>query len=226
MSCGTTACVPGDLDPHVSEERVARFAHTRDHGRAGPQGAAVTGRADDWIRRTMTGCMALLALIAGTVSYLHMHPAGCAAWAARMGRLAYAAVGRWDDRGRINHAACRVAGWSARQCAAVGAASGREHREPGRQRRSSRAYPDRSHHRGLASFALTASDELLTRQVRRGAPTGDSRSTHEVGDRQGPEHAVVQNTSPRPTPANGSAPLREVQRQAWRWTLMRSCGRI
>jgi hypothetical protein len=33
----------------------------------------VSGRADRWIRWTTTGCMALLALIAGTVSYLHMH---------------------------------------------------------------------------------------------------------------------------------------------------------
>jgi hypothetical protein len=33
----------------------------------------VTGRADLWIRRTTTGYIALLALIAGTVSYLHMH---------------------------------------------------------------------------------------------------------------------------------------------------------
>jgi hypothetical protein len=31
------------------------------------------GRADRWIRRTTTGCVAMLALIAGTVSYLHMH---------------------------------------------------------------------------------------------------------------------------------------------------------
>jgi hypothetical protein len=29
--------------------------------------------ADRWIRSTTTGCVALLALIAGTVSYLHMH---------------------------------------------------------------------------------------------------------------------------------------------------------
>jgi hypothetical protein len=28
---------------------------------------------DQWIRWTTTGCVALLALIAGTVSYLHMH---------------------------------------------------------------------------------------------------------------------------------------------------------
>jgi hypothetical protein len=29
--------------------------------------------ADRWIRRTTIGCVAVLALIAGTVSYLHMH---------------------------------------------------------------------------------------------------------------------------------------------------------
>jgi len=33
----------------------------------------VTGRADRWIRRTTIGCAGMLALIAGTVSYLHMH---------------------------------------------------------------------------------------------------------------------------------------------------------
>ena len=33
----------------------------------------MTGHADDWIRRTTVGCVALLALIAGTVSYLYMH---------------------------------------------------------------------------------------------------------------------------------------------------------
>src|SRR5215472_10715234 len=33
----------------------------------------MTGGADRWIRWTTTGCVALLALIAGTVSYLHMH---------------------------------------------------------------------------------------------------------------------------------------------------------
>ncbi len=33
----------------------------------------MTGRADMWIRRTTTGSVAMLALIAGTVSYLHMH---------------------------------------------------------------------------------------------------------------------------------------------------------
>jgi Protein of unknown function (DUF2637) len=33
----------------------------------------VIGRADRWIQRITIGCVALLALIAGTVSYLHMH---------------------------------------------------------------------------------------------------------------------------------------------------------
>jgi hypothetical protein len=33
----------------------------------------MTARADEWIRRTTIGCVAVLAAIAGTVSYLHMH---------------------------------------------------------------------------------------------------------------------------------------------------------
>src|SRR4030088_1373227 len=35
--------------------------------------AGVTGRQDLWIRRTTIGSVTMLALIAGTVSYLHMH---------------------------------------------------------------------------------------------------------------------------------------------------------
>ena len=33
----------------------------------------MTGRADLWVRRTTIGCVGMLTLIAGTVSYLHMH---------------------------------------------------------------------------------------------------------------------------------------------------------
>ena len=33
----------------------------------------MSGGMDRWIRWTTTGCVALLALIAGTASYLHMH---------------------------------------------------------------------------------------------------------------------------------------------------------
>ena len=33
----------------------------------------MTGGADRWIRWTTTGCVGLLALIAGRLSYLHVH---------------------------------------------------------------------------------------------------------------------------------------------------------
>ena len=36
-------------------------------------GRMVSGELDRWIRGTTIGCVGLLALIAGTVSYLHMH---------------------------------------------------------------------------------------------------------------------------------------------------------
>lgn len=48
------------------------YGHACDHQRAGPRGAAVNSQADRLIR-TKIGCVAPLALIAGTVSYLHMH---------------------------------------------------------------------------------------------------------------------------------------------------------
>jgi hypothetical protein len=57
----------------VSEERVAPYVHACHHGRTGSRGLAVSAGAGRWIRWTTIGCMALLALIAGTVSYLHMH---------------------------------------------------------------------------------------------------------------------------------------------------------
>jgi hypothetical protein len=52
---------------------VATYIHACGHGRAGPWEPVVRGRADGWIGWTTTGCVALLAVIAGTVSYLHMH---------------------------------------------------------------------------------------------------------------------------------------------------------
>jgi hypothetical protein len=55
----------------------------------------VTGRADRWIRRTTTWCVALLALIAGTVSYLHMHML-----VARDGRPGWVAVPESEISGR------------------------------------------------------------------------------------------------------------------------------
>jgi Protein of unknown function (DUF2637) len=61
------------------------------------------------------------------------------------------------------------------------------------------------------SFALTASWELLTQQVRRSAP---------VGDGQGPATGLAKRAAmPRPGSGNGSALPRELQQQAWRWAL-------
>jgi len=58
----------------VSEEGVEPFAYSgmlsADFSR---WWLGMTGRADRWIRRTTIGCVGMLALIAGTVSYLHMH---------------------------------------------------------------------------------------------------------------------------------------------------------
>ena len=52
----------------------------------------MSGPTDNWIRWTTTGCVALLALIAGTVSYLHMHMLvglhGQPGWADAEGTLA------------------------------------------------------------------------------------------------------------------------------------------
>ena len=58
-------------------------------------GGSGDGAGRPWIRRTTIGCVTLLALIAGTVSYLHMHRS--VAWAARLGRLAHDAVGVMVD---------------------------------------------------------------------------------------------------------------------------------
>lgn len=52
-------------------ERIPKPMRAQGSVRAGRR--AVTGRADRWIRRTTAGCVGMLALISGTVSYLHMH---------------------------------------------------------------------------------------------------------------------------------------------------------
>ena len=87
----------------------------------------MTGRQPDrWIRWTTTGCVALLALIAGTVSYLHMHTLVEVARSARVGRGPDATVGGRDDRGRVHHPAGRLALWWSGRGVAVGAAGGGE----------------------------------------------------------------------------------------------------
>lgn len=60
----------------------------RSDGRFRTLERPVSGRADRWIRRTTIGCVGMLALIAGTVSYLHMHFAGAAERSAPVGGCA------------------------------------------------------------------------------------------------------------------------------------------
>jgi Protein of unknown function (DUF2637) len=129
----------------------------------------MTGRADRWIRRTTVGCMVLLALIAGTVSYLHMHML-----VARHGQPGWvAALTPLSVDGMIVAASTTLladsrSGWRggalpwmllvAASIASLAANVARA--EPTLIGRVIAARP---------SFALTASFELLTRQVRRGA---------------------------------------------------------
>ena len=58
----------------MSEERVEPFAYA---GALSADflvgGTAWPGGPDRWIRRTTIECVGVLAMIAGTVSYLHMH---------------------------------------------------------------------------------------------------------------------------------------------------------
>ena len=134
------------------------------------------GQADAWIRRTTTGCVALLALIAGTVSYLRMHRLvalhGQPGWVAALTPLsvdgmivAASATLLADSRsgrtgGRLPWALL-VAGSVASLGANVAVAG------PTLVGRVIAAWP---------SFALTASFELLTRQVRRGAAREDAEN--------------------------------------------------
>jgi hypothetical protein len=163
---------------------------------------------DIWIRRTTTGCVALLALIAGTVSYLHMHRLvalhGQPGWVAALTPLSVdgmivaasatlLAESRAGRRGGGLPWALLVAGSVASLAANVAVA------EPSLAGRVIAAWP---------SFALTASWELLTRQVRSNTSADDGH-----GSATG---LTVRDALP---PGYGSAPLRELQRQAWRWAL-------
>lgn len=193
----------------------------------------MSGQADRWIRRTTIGCVALLALIAGTVSYLHMHGLvalhGQPGWVAALtplsvdGMIVAASTtllseSRSGRRGGLLPWTLLVAGSIASLAANVAVA------EPTLLGRVIAAWP---------SFALTASYELLTRQVRRGAAADDS-APEWPGQPGSGQRDARKGRTPRPgsleaqpllAPAaswsvasNGSA-VRALQRQAWEWAL-------
>src|SRR6516225_1074730 len=132
----------------------------------------MSGRADQWIRWTTTACVGLLALIAGIVSYLHMHMFvalhGQPGWVAVLtplsvdGMIVAASTpllsdSRSGSRGGVLPWALLVVGSVASLAANVAVA------EPTVTGRVIAAWP---------SFALIAAYELLMRQVRHGAAHG------------------------------------------------------
>jgi Protein of unknown function (DUF2637) len=184
---------------------------------------------DQWIKWTTTGCVALLALIAGTVSYLHMHTLvalhGQPGWVAALTPLSVdgmivaasttlLADSRSGRRGGVLPWALLVAGSVASLAANVAVA------QPTVIGRVIAAWP---------SFALTASYELLTRQVR-GSAAADTRSEEQPEDAQqsvrvaAGAHAsargltLVQAEARRGRDDRGAAG-RGLQRQAWHWAL-------
>jgi len=188
----------------------------------------VTSRPDRWIRWTTTGCVGLLALIAGTVSYLHMHRLvashGQPGWVAALTPLSVdgmivaasttlLAESRSGRRCGLLPWALLVAGSIASLAANVAVA------EPTLIGRVIAAWP---------SFALTASYELLTRQVRRSAASdGDGDESKQAQEAQSevdqghgstPGLTALQSV-PRPGPGDGAVPGRALQRQAWQWAL-------
>jgi hypothetical protein len=186
----------------------------------------MTRPADRWIRQTTTGCVALLALIAGTVSYLHMHLLvelhGQPGWVAALTPLSVdgmivaasttlLADSRSGSRGGVLPWALLVVGSAASLAANVAVA------QPTATGRIIAAWP---------SFALIGAYEMLMRQVRRaaegsraskrGAPSGARRVDASPAV---PAWAVRRDRDRVRAARDGAG--RELQLQAWRWALAR-----
>jgi hypothetical protein len=188
------------------------------HSEAGREQAA------GWIGWTTTGCVALLALIAGTVSYLHMHqlvaghgqPGSIAALTPLSvdgmilaASTALLADSRSGGRGGLLPWALLVTGSVASLAANVAVA------EPSATGRVIAAWP---------SFALIGSYELLIRQVRRASDNtqakraarhrsvkNDASSAGLRSSVAGRRHRAVGDAVP------GTGSSRELQMQAWQW---------
>jgi len=185
----------------------------------------MNGGADRWIRWTTTGCVVLLALIAGTVSYLHMHSLvelhGQPGWVAALTPLSVdgmivaasttlLADSRAGERGGVLPWALLVVGSVASLAANVAVA------QPTAAGRVIAAWP---------SFGAY---ELLMRQVRRGA-AGSGQPPHaklapRLSEQRGDVGAVPRPRRPASDPARedkraGRRAARDLQRQAWLWAL-------
>jgi hypothetical protein len=177
----------------------------------------MSGRADRWIRWTTTGCVALLALIAATVSYLHMHLLvelhGQPGWVAALtpfsvdGMIVAASTtlladSRSGGRGGILPWALLVVGSVASLGANVAVA------EPTATGRVIAAWP---------SFALIAAYELLMRQARRNATSGASAPQRRPEPQGRRTAASGQAPGQRGVPGDNGASGRDLQREAWQW---------
>lgn len=167
----------------------------------------MSGPADRWIRRTTTGCVTMLALIAATVSYLHMHRLvelhGQPGWVAALtpfsvdGMIVAASTtlladSRSGGRSGLLPWALLVIGSVASLAANVAVA------EPTATGRVIAAWP---------SFALIGAYEMLMRQVRRNATRVRQREPNREDAASG-----------RSAGAPSVGPLgRELQRRAWQW---------
>lgn len=178
----------------------------------------MTGRADRWVRWTTIGCVTLLALIAGTVSYLHMHALvvlhGQPGWVAALTPLSVdgmivaasmtlLAESRSGGRGGALPWMLLVIGSTASLAANVAVA------EPTAIGRVIAAWP---------SFALIGSYELLMRQVRRVASPGMQRPVAPPAP-ECREAALTAISAASPGPSASTQPGADVQRQAWQWAL-------
>src|SRR6266567_221575 len=193
-------------------------------------GPVVSAGADRWIRWTTTGCVALLALIAGTVSYLHMHVLvelhGQPGWVAALTPLSVdgmivaasttlLADSRAGERGGVLPWALLVVGSAASLAANVTVA------QPTVAGRVIAAWP---------SFALIGAYELLMRQVRRSAAGTTKPQPRKFGPQS--SHAgtgdggVQRSEGRRPSrggpeqgPAGAGSKGKDLQQQAWHWAL-------
>ncbi len=182
----------------------------------------MNGRSDGWIRLTTTGSVMMLALIAETVSYLHMHALvafhGQPGWVAALTPLSVdgmivaasttlLAESRSGSRGRFLPWMLLIIGSVASLAANVAVA------EPTMIGRVIAAWP---------SFALIGSYELLMRQVRRtaaGSPAsaaGQEAAPSKPLPRDPALAAISAAPSERSVRAGSGI---DVRRDAWRWAL-------
>jgi Protein of unknown function (DUF2637) len=193
----------------------------------------VSGGSDRWIGWTTTGCVALLALIAGTVSYLHMHMLverhGQPGWVSALTPLSVdgmivaasttlLADSRSGGRGGFLPWALLVVGSVASLAANVAVA------QPTATGRVIAAWP---------SFALIAAYELLMRQVRRSAaPSGKGPLVRPpISREEGRDGRMQRPLDPSPEPGSrGGASGRcggaggDLRWQAWQWALANRAG--